>query len=99
MVSFALFNIHRIVGEKILLFRFCFFTRFFLFPRAVKLSTCTFVWVVLTSAQLARQAQQERAQVVCSNKEAMKRLTESKGIPARTLDTLMLFCTGVFVSG
>ena len=37
------------------------------------------------ATQLARQVQQERTQVVCSNKVARKRLTESNGTPAMDL--------------
>jgi len=35
-----------------------------------------------TTTQLARQVQQERTQVVCSNKVGRNRLAESNGTPA-----------------
>jgi len=38
-----------------------------------------------SATQLALRVQQERTQVVCSNKEAQKRLTESNGTPAMDL--------------
>ena len=42
---------------------------------------CHFCFGCFAATQLARQAQEERTQVVCSNKE----LTESNGTPAMDL--------------
>jgi len=50
-------------------------------------------WFILCFAatQLARQVQQERTQMVYSNREAQKRLTESNGTPAVDLGFGFLF--------
>jgi c-di-AMP phosphodiesterase-like protein len=40
-----------------------------------------FLCLCFAATQLARQLHQERTQVVCSNKEAWKRLSESNGTP------------------
>jgi len=41
-----------------------------------------FLFFVKAATQLARQVQQERTQVVCSNKVGRNRLAESNGTPA-----------------
>ena len=38
--------------------------------------------IVIVATQIALVLHQERTQVVCSNKEAWKRLSESNGTPA-----------------
>ena len=51
----------------------------------VGLAGFSFSWFLVCCAatQLATQLQQRCTQVVCSNKEAQKRLTESNGTPAK----------------
>ena len=44
-----------------------------------------FFFSSFAATQLARQVKQERTQLVCSSKEAQKRLTESNGTPAMDL--------------
>jgi len=61
-------------------------------------------WVLFCNAatQLATQLQQRCIQVVCSNKEARKRLTESNGTPAmdlRHMNVVCLFLIGSFSRG
>jgi len=60
---------------------------------------CHFFCCCYAVTQLARQVQQERTQVVCSIKEAWKRLTESNGTPAMDLGHVIVvffffFCLG-----
>ena len=44
-----------------------------------------FCFLFLAATQIALQVQQEHTRVVCSNKEARKRLTESNNTPAMDL--------------
>jgi len=50
-----------------------------------KVAIVFFLFCCYAATQLALQLRQERSQVVCSNKEARKRLTDSNGTPAMDL--------------